>query len=462
MSRLYHAGMVLGLGALLFGALADDALGVPVIHVENPIVDLGEIKEGADAEHTFKIENRGDEALEIKSLKSSCGCTVVGGLRPEQKIIPPGESIDIPVKFKSKGKAGKVINRVTIKSNDPKKPTMDVRMTVTVDVLYICSPKLLYIQRGRRGETAPRFVTILPGKKNQTLELLELKGKSADLSIITEDFKQPALNKAGVRVRLKISESARIGRISDELVGKVRVGEEEAPVKIRVSGEIAGDVTVLPPYITRTLPIKRDVGVGQIHVKANKTANVQVKAAIPRSDALVCEVVEHEAKKDYRIAVNFSPTAPAGPFATVVDVFTDSADMPITSVPVFVNAESLVEVTPPWLHLSTTGEPGDKKLVILTTRAETPLKVEKLQCADKAVAARVLTDVAGKSMVQVEVSLTPEAKGGDHYTLLTIQTNIPGGAHLEIPVLVAGEAEKKEVVGEVPSVAPAIQPTQGG
>ena len=49
-------------------ALADEVSG-PVVKVDNREFDFGEVKEGQSLEHTFKIFNKGDQELEIISVR---------------------------------------------------------------------------------------------------------------------------------------------------------------------------------------------------------------------------------------------------------------------------------------------------------------------------------------------------------------------------------------------------------
>ena len=44
--------------------------GAPVAVIENSSFDFGEIYDGTDVIHDFKIQNKGDADLEIKEVKS--------------------------------------------------------------------------------------------------------------------------------------------------------------------------------------------------------------------------------------------------------------------------------------------------------------------------------------------------------------------------------------------------------
>ncbi len=45
--------------------------GTPKIAVEQPVFDFGKVKEGADVEHIFKIQNRGGAELVIERASGS-------------------------------------------------------------------------------------------------------------------------------------------------------------------------------------------------------------------------------------------------------------------------------------------------------------------------------------------------------------------------------------------------------
>ncbi len=77
--------------------------------------DFGIIKEGAVVDYTFKFSNIGKKDLEIKDVRSSCGCTVA---TPNKKIFKSGESGELKVAFDSKNRAGRTSRTVTLVTND--------------------------------------------------------------------------------------------------------------------------------------------------------------------------------------------------------------------------------------------------------------------------------------------------------------------------------------------------------
>lgn len=67
--------------------------------------DFGIIRAGEIVKYSFEVKNKSNKTLRIKNVTTSCGCTVSG---VRNKIINPGESTFVDVKFNSKGYSGQV------------------------------------------------------------------------------------------------------------------------------------------------------------------------------------------------------------------------------------------------------------------------------------------------------------------------------------------------------------------
>ena len=60
---------------------------------------FGEVPPSQTLTHTFTLENTSRNAVEIVRVKSSCGCTTTDDL--EGRVVPPGESLGVPVSLVS-------------------------------------------------------------------------------------------------------------------------------------------------------------------------------------------------------------------------------------------------------------------------------------------------------------------------------------------------------------------------
>jgi hypothetical protein len=81
---------------------------------EKEVHDFGSIKEGVQAEYTFKFTNTGKEPLVISNVQASCGCTTP---KWTKEPVKPGESGTVTAIYNSKGRPGTFNKAITITSN---------------------------------------------------------------------------------------------------------------------------------------------------------------------------------------------------------------------------------------------------------------------------------------------------------------------------------------------------------
>lgn len=81
---------------------------------EKEVHDFGNVKEGTQAEYTFKFTNTGKEPLVITNVQASCGCTTP---KWTKEPVKPGESGTVTAIYNSKGRPGTFNKAVTINSN---------------------------------------------------------------------------------------------------------------------------------------------------------------------------------------------------------------------------------------------------------------------------------------------------------------------------------------------------------
>ncbi|PIP21290.1 MAG: hypothetical protein COX40_00180 [Candidatus Omnitrophica bacterium CG23_combo_of_CG06-09_8_20_14_all_40_11] len=90
--------------------------------VEDPYSwDFGQVKEGEVLKHIFVLKNESEATLTIKDVNTSCGCTAS---KVEKKILLPGQSATIEVRFNSKGYSGPVQQYVYVHTDSLDKPVL--------------------------------------------------------------------------------------------------------------------------------------------------------------------------------------------------------------------------------------------------------------------------------------------------------------------------------------------------
>jgi len=98
-----------------FFAIAQDG---PKIEFKAETINYGDVVKGEDdGVREFVFTNTGDAPLIIKSVKSSCGCTVPS--KPDEPILP-GKSDKIVVKYNMN--PGPISKTITVETNAVNKP----------------------------------------------------------------------------------------------------------------------------------------------------------------------------------------------------------------------------------------------------------------------------------------------------------------------------------------------------
>ncbi len=118
-------------GVLLLALLASGctSAGGPRIELSARSFDFGDIDpdEGIRTER-FSVRNRGDSALVISSVSTSCGCTTA---EISSKEILLGEEAELAVSYDPNmhpGLVGEIKRVVYIQSNDPSDPEVQLEL----------------------------------------------------------------------------------------------------------------------------------------------------------------------------------------------------------------------------------------------------------------------------------------------------------------------------------------------
>jgi len=91
----------------------------PVIHFQETQHNFGKVSEGNVVEYTFVFRNAGGSTLNVKDVKTSCGCTAA---LVSKDNIEPGEEGTIKVELDTKNRLGKMSRTITVLTNDPVDP----------------------------------------------------------------------------------------------------------------------------------------------------------------------------------------------------------------------------------------------------------------------------------------------------------------------------------------------------
>lgn len=94
-----------------------------------------------EARATYTVTNKGEKALRIARVKTSCGCT---GTIVNKKIIEPGESTEIIGTFHKGKRQGLNRNRLQVYLDSQPEPVATLLMNVQIPTLIEATPQIVY------------------------------------------------------------------------------------------------------------------------------------------------------------------------------------------------------------------------------------------------------------------------------------------------------------------------------
>lgn len=185
--------------------------GPPVIEIATDHFDMGEIESDAIAEQFVPVFNRGGSPLSITKVTTQCPCTE--GEMIEQVIPAGGEGVLRVTVDPSRVRGYQSTKTLTLFSNDPKNPTIDIRISALVKPAIMWEPKKLDFGEVPLGQGAERRVRL------RQLQNTPLK--------ILGDFRGGNKYVVGEMVEVPPEERAVPGKVEYDLIVRVLPG---APV----------------------------------------------------------------------------------------------------------------------------------------------------------------------------------------------------------------------------------------
>lgn len=141
--------------------------------------------------HTkIKIKNAGTEKLIINNVRPSCGCTAA--LLDTNQILP-GNEATLDVKLNIANRPGAVIKTVSISSNDPKRPNVNLELKAEVHVDIEVSPTQYFtFNQMRVGEESSAKVKLINhSDKSITFSNFTIQPESVSVNLSKEITLKP-------------------------------------------------------------------------------------------------------------------------------------------------------------------------------------------------------------------------------------------------------------------------------
>jgi hypothetical protein len=337
-SRFSHQCAAVLVVVLVAGGLTAVAADGPMLVIPEKLKDMGTVAQGEILEVNFELVNEGDQTLEIKAVRPTCGCTVADFDRE----IPAGKSGFIKAKLDTGDFSGPISKSILIMTSDPQEPTVTVVIKATVHPYVEVLPRALIRFNAVQHEPMTEKVTVAAAEDDPSFEVSGVTSSVPYLVTSVRPLPKDELiagkSSNQYEVQLSLKDDAPVGPVNAVL--EVQTNHPKAKVvPIKVFGVVRALLHVTPSQVQfGSVEAKNQPGRNLILVNNRSGgAKVTVKSASVNDSAFRAEVVTIEAGKRYQVTVTVQSDASPGPRDAVLTLETSDPEFPKVEVPVRAN-----------------------------------------------------------------------------------------------------------------------------
>jgi hypothetical protein len=322
-------------GVMAVAAQEPAADAKPKAVVPQPIHDGGTVPTGQKLVHDFVVQNEGGAVLEITEVRPACGCTVA----QFDRTIAPGASGKVHAVLDTSTFAGAISKGITVLTNDPVNPRIELTVKATVQPHLIAEPgfaRFIQPQRSDPGTVSQRIWT-------SSFDDLEIAAVVSPYPFLTvrhrpiteaEDRHEDGV---GPQHHLDVVvdySAAPVGTLADYVIVKTN-HPQQPELKIPISGFIRPLVVVTPNAAEFGAIVLDEDGVsGDLILKhyGNEPFEIgEIEATVPGIDVAIETVeVDHQ----FTVRVQLTPDMPKGPFSGTIRLSTNNPRQPVVEIPV--------------------------------------------------------------------------------------------------------------------------------
>ncbi len=308
------------------GALAPAKPG-PAMEVRPASQDGGTVEEGTVLKYHFTVANHGQSDLEITQVKPSCGCTVPHW----DKLVQPGKEGTIDAEVHTEHFRGAIQKHLTVISNDPQHPELELSLTATITPLVQIQP----------GPVAMLSVDDKPVTQVFTLE----RTGGQPMKIVQVSPVAPYL-------KTEVSPLPGAGRyqLTVTATTDTPMGRSPTPILVKTDLPKAGDVvlTVIvdrgivttPPLVYWSLPsAELKAPVQGVVMITRQQHPFHVKSVAVDDPKLQAKLETVQEGKEYRVTVSYAGGWVGDRTQKTLTVTTDDAKQPEIKVPVLATVQ---------------------------------------------------------------------------------------------------------------------------
>ena len=297
----------------------------PKIVSPEPVYDFGTLDNETKVQHDFIIRNVGDATLNIKNVRTSCGCTVA---QPEKKVLEPGEETKVATTLSLRGRQGPTKKSVTVESNDPVTPMLRLDLEGTAIAPIMMDPRTVNFGRIDDDEVHERTVSLKTTQEDLTFHIESIE--CPRLPQIQTEVKTLEDGKS-YQIAVRIAEALEPGNRNGTL--DIRTDHPKHPFfRVNVFAQVIGYLDIAPPEINlRYSDDPEKTSTQYLRVSAGRVKEFTIKEVIAPSEKIKVDI-EERGPNNYLIKLTDMPLTEELDQKELV-VRTDLEDKPEVTIP---------------------------------------------------------------------------------------------------------------------------------
>jgi Protein of unknown function (DUF1573) len=325
---------ILALCAIPFVAaslLAQEAPVKPEAVAVEQIKDVGVVPKGDKIATSFDIRNDGKAPLEITDVRPSCGCTVA----KFDRTIAPGQTGKVNVEIDTATFGGPVSKGVTVFTNDPATPQIELTVRADVEPFIQVKPGYARYITVQGEKEKGHIVQTLWAPDGAALEVVKVESPYPYLKV---DFHEATAEERmtdapGRQWRIDMTldhDAAPVGALAGYLLVHVNHPKQKL-VQIPISGFVRPVIAVTPPTANFGSIELKEPQKAVLNIRAFSTEPIRI-TSIDAGKGVDAQLESVQEGREYQVRLTLKPELGKGPINHKITIHTDSPKKPTIEV----------------------------------------------------------------------------------------------------------------------------------
>jgi len=313
--------------------------GAPKIQFASTIHDFGKVSAGEVVRADFVFTNTGNQTLEIKEVRPTCGCTTAGNWEHQ---IAPGKTGLIPLQVNTANFSGQVAKFVSVTCNDPNQSVINLQIKGTIwKAIDVAPPFVMFNVAPDAASNEVRTVKITSNLE-QPLEL-------STPQVSTPSFRAEIITvRPGQEFDLQVTPVTPLPAGNVQAAITVKTSSTNLPViTITALAIVQPPVTAVPNQVFLPAGPLATLVQYTIVIQNNSTQAMSVADASVTVPNVQLQVREAQSNRVFNISLTFPAGFQLGGQTGSLVVKTTHPAMPVVNVPIIQPPQAAMPVPPP-------------------------------------------------------------------------------------------------------------------